>query len=61
MAKAKTTEAVAAADVLTKVRVSFGMAFSFEAEGREAIVLDAYQRALDAFLAVTPKEKQDGR
>lgn len=47
----KPTEA--GADVLTKVRVNFGGSFSFEAEGREAIVLDAYQRALEAFLAVS--------
>lgn len=38
-----------------KIRVSFGVHFSFEADGREDAVKDAYQRALEALVSVTPK------
>lgn len=44
-------------EALTKVRVSFGMHFTFEAEGRESVVMQAYQRALEALVDVQPKEK----
>jgi len=38
-----------------RIKVCFGSGFNFEAEGREQAVVDAYTRALEALVAVTPK------
>jgi hypothetical protein len=48
-------------EALTKIRISWGASFSFEAEGRESIVMDAYTRAIEAWVdLIKPEEKKRG-